>query len=186
MVKIDSNLFSAPQGALEHAERCPECGASLVLRGSSSGPFWGCENYPKCEYSRPTHAHEHRIERELDMPCPECSKPLALKQGRYGFFIGCTGFPDCHYHTQLESPDDTGIPCPKCKTGELIQRNNRYGKTFYACNGYPKCQFAVNHPPQKGTCEFCGFELLVERKLASGRQLQCANKKCGKKQSMPK
>jgi putative DNA topoisomerase len=183
MAKIDAKLFDAAQKAIENSQaRCPDCGASLVLRGSASGPFWGCSGYPACHFSRPTHAQEHRIERELELPCPECHRPLALKQGRYGFFIGCSGFPECHYHTQLESPDDTGVACPECEDGELVKRTNRYGKQFYACNNYPKCHIAVNHTPKAGQCIHCGFALLVERKLASGVQRFCASKRCGKRQ----
>jgi putative DNA topoisomerase len=68
--------------------------------------------------------------------------------------------------------------CPECGKGHLVERKTRFGKTFYACDNYPKCKFAVNLPPVKGRCEECGFTLLVEKKLASGVKLQCANRKC--------
>lgn len=29
---------------------CPRCGGKLVLRQSKRGPFYGCENYPKCKF----------------------------------------------------------------------------------------------------------------------------------------
>ena len=29
--------------------KCPECGASMVLRNGKNGPFWGCSKYPKCK-----------------------------------------------------------------------------------------------------------------------------------------
>ena len=29
---------------------CPRCGASLVLRHSDNGDFYGCSNYPKCKF----------------------------------------------------------------------------------------------------------------------------------------
>lgn len=183
MSKIDHQLFTAHEHALEKEyERCPKCGASLLMRHSGNAHFWGCENYPSCDFTRPIAGQEHRIEKQLDMACPKCDKPLALKQGRYGLFVGCTGFPACDYHTQIDQTDDTGVACPKCKEGKLVERTSRYGKHFYACSGYPKCQFAVNYPPKAGTCIHCGFELLVERKMASGPQLRCASKRCGKKQ----
>lgn len=33
--------------------KCPFCGADLVLRKGKYGPFWGCSNYPKCRFTRP-------------------------------------------------------------------------------------------------------------------------------------
>ena len=29
---------------------CPNCGAKLVIRRSKRGRFYGCSNYPKCDY----------------------------------------------------------------------------------------------------------------------------------------
>ena len=31
---------------------CPRCGGKLVLRQGSSGNFYGCENYPKCKFTK--------------------------------------------------------------------------------------------------------------------------------------
>ncbi len=33
--------------------KCPFCGADLVLRKGKYGPFWGCSTYPKCRFTRP-------------------------------------------------------------------------------------------------------------------------------------
>ena len=30
---------------------CPKCGGVLKIRTSYRGPFWGCENYPKCNHT---------------------------------------------------------------------------------------------------------------------------------------
>ena len=32
--------------------RCPRCGAKLVLRSGKYGSFFGCSNYPKCKFTR--------------------------------------------------------------------------------------------------------------------------------------
>lgn len=37
--KIDNQLFSAHEHALEH-EPCPQCGGELQLRHGKHGPFW--------------------------------------------------------------------------------------------------------------------------------------------------
>lgn len=30
--------------------RCPRCGGSLILRNGRYGQFYGCSNYPQCNY----------------------------------------------------------------------------------------------------------------------------------------
>ena len=30
---------------------CPRCGGNLVQRNGKFGPFYGCSNYPKCNYT---------------------------------------------------------------------------------------------------------------------------------------
>jgi len=41
------------------ANVCPKCGTELVLRTAQKGPnpgqkFWGCSNYPKCRFTKPS------------------------------------------------------------------------------------------------------------------------------------
>ena len=180
--KIDQSLFSAHEHALEH-EPCPKCGSDLILKNSKRGPFLGCSNYPECEYIKPLHQNDGHVVKELGIPCPECSNELVLRQGRYGMFIGCSNYPECHHIEKLDQqePKEESAPecgCPECGKGHLIERKNRFGKVFYACDNYPKCKFAVNQPPVQGKCEKCGFGLLIEKKLASGTKLQCADRKC--------
>lgn len=184
--KIDQQLFSAHEHALEH-QACPKCQAEqrqgeLQLRHGKHGPFLGCDQYPKCEYIKPLHQNDGHIVKELGVPCPECGNELVLRQGRYGMFIGCSHYPDCHHIESLDQPKEDQQPqnhtCPECKKGALVERKTRFGKLFYACDNYPKCKFAVNQVPVTGSCEKCGYSLLVEKKLASGVKRQCADRKC--------
>jgi putative DNA topoisomerase len=183
MSKIDHNLFNANAHALEKEfEVCPKCGGELVHRNGKAGPFLGCSQYPSCDYVRSTIAHG--LEKPLlGSVCPACGQELVLRQGRYGMFIGCSGFPQCEH---IEPTEEQALPvhdCPSCRQGSLVKRKSRYGKTFYACDAYPKCKFAVNYEPVNGACEFCGFTLLVKRQMAGGQKIQCADKKCGRYQS---
>lgn len=36
----------------EKVGKCPQCGGNLVLRVEKHGAFYGCENYPRCRYTR--------------------------------------------------------------------------------------------------------------------------------------
>lgn len=176
----DDDLFSRHEHALEKAyEVCPQCGSELSIKHSKAGAFWGCASYPNCKYTRPVHEQEKMEAQVLHgSECPECGAELAVKQGRYGMFIGCTNFPNCHHIEHEEHEQVADVVCPLCKKEHLIERQSRHGKTFYACDGYPKCKFAVNHQPVAGQCSSCSFPLLLKRQMASGEKLQCANKKC--------
>nr|WP_086937743.1 type I DNA topoisomerase [Thaumasiovibrio occultus] len=171
-------LFTAHEHALD--EPCPECQHPLEMRFGKHGPFLGCTQYPSCTYIRPLQQHDGHIVKELDMPCPQCQSHLVLRQGRFGMFVGCSSWPDCDFITSPDKKaEETTLQCPQCQTGHLMERQSRYGKTFFACDNYPKCKFALNSKPLKGCCEKCGFALLAEKKTAGGVKSQCADRRCG-------
>jgi len=86
--------------------------------------------------------------------CEKCSSPMIVKWGRYGKFIACSNFPDCRntkaYMVQI------GINCPECEDGELVERRTKRGRTFFGCNKYPECEFAVWNRPLLQPCPECG------------------------------
>ena len=91
---------------------CPVCGGELVERqarkGKRRGTFYGCSNYPTCNFSV--------NQRPLPDPCPECGK-LLVQRGRSG--TKCTS---CSYQGTLEEsgadaeaegatePEAVGVP----------------------------------------------------------------------------
>ena len=110
-------------------------------------------------------------DRILDEKCPKCGKPLAIKHGRNGKFIGCTGFPDCDFTKSIVKT--TGVKCPKCKDGEIIEKVSKRGKRFYGCNQYPKCDFALWDPPTGEKCPECG-SLLIHKKNRKTDEIRCS------------
>ncbi|WP_199610175.1 DNA topoisomerase family protein [Flocculibacter collagenilyticus] len=177
MSKIDSDLFNTGEQP-QAPSNCPECDGALVLKHSKNGPFWGCSQYPSCTYVKATHENQSHTVKLLDLSCPGCTSQLAVKSGRFGLFIGCTAFPACTYVADLAHTDDEGVACPACSAGQLVQRANKYGKSFFACDAYPKCKYVVNTPPVAQTCPECGWKILVEKKGASGKRLICPQKQC--------
>ncbi len=188
--KIDPQLFSNHSHSIEH-QACPEChetlGGELQLRHGKHGPFLGCNQYPQCNYIRPLHQNDGHIVKALGVECPQCnsqqhSGELVLRQGRYGMFVGCSRFPDCQHVEPLTQTQpaqaEQAIDCPECHTGHLVERKSRYGKSFFACDDYPKCKFSINFPPVEGICDECGFPLLVKKSLQSGDKILCADRKC--------
>ncbi len=187
MSNSQSPLFIQHEHALEKAyEVCPDCGSELVMKNGKSGSFFGCANYPNCQYTRALIEHKYIEDQELvGSECPLCKHTLAVKQGRYGMFIGCTNYPECHHIEETKHQDDVGIACPKCKknsmAGELYEKTNRFGKTFYSCDQYPKCKYIINYPPIKETCPQCHWPILVKRQMAGGEVIICPIKKCNYK-----
>ena len=110
----------------------------------------------------------------LDEKCPKCGHPLAEKHGRNGKFIGCTNFPACDFTKSIVKT--TGVKCPKCGKGEIIEKVSKKGKRFYACNNYPDCDYAIWDPPTGEICPECG-ELLVHKKNRNVDEIRCEN--CG-------
>ena len=180
MSKIDHSLFSAHEHALEQQYgQCPDCGKDLHVRNSKNGPFIGGSGYPECHYAKPLHDTQTTVLKVIeDSHCPECGSTMAIKKGRYGMFIGCTNFPECHHIEGTKAQQDTLVDCPKCKEGHLIDRTNKYGKRFFACNRYPQCRYVVNFAPVPEPCPACGWAIMVDKK----GQLVCPQPLCGFKQ----
>ena len=106
----------------------------------------------------------------LDEKCPKCGHPLAEKHGRNGKFIGCTNFPDCDFTKSIIKT--TGVKCPECKDGEIIEKVSKRGKRFYGCSNFPKCDYATWDPPTGEKCPECG-DLLVHKKNRSTDEIKC-------------
>lgn len=182
--KKDKPLFSRHEHALEKEyEICPDCGSELTIKHGKAGAFFSCSNYPNCQYTRSVVEHERVEDKVLPgSECPLCGQELAVKEGRYGMFIGCTNYPQCHHIEEDKQHENVGIACPSChskgKLGELEEKTNRFGKTFFSCNQYPKCKYVLNHQPVKQTCPQCQWPILIKRNMAGGEVLLCPQKKC--------
>jgi DNA topoisomerase-1 len=153
---------------------CPQEGRTpgkLEVKLGRYGKFIGCTNYPDCRYIRNMDGTERQEPELLDETCPECGRQLQRRVGRYGPFVGCSGYPDCRY-VKKDPPKSTGVTCPQCHRGELVEKRTRFG-VFYGCDRYPECDLAVNNPPEKDRpCPECGSLLLRRPK-----SLRCWN--CG-------
>ena len=166
-------------------EACPNCGGELLKRQGRFGEFIACSNYPKCKYSRNADASAEGASEEkaapevLDEKCPQCGKNLIKRRGRYGEFIACEGYPKCKYSRKIEGAAkekkpllSTGVKCPSCGTGEIVERFSRRGK-FYGCTNYPKCGFVSNYAPIARTCPQCGNSYMLRKELKKGNFAEC-------------
>lgn len=123
--------------------------------------------------------------------CPTCKKgELLIRLGRYGRFKGCDQYPTCKHIENLPGNEiegeangekhvmrDTGVQCPKCKENQMVEKKSRRGKIFFACAGYPKCQYAVWDEPQPETsCPKCEHPFITKKETKRfGIVMKCPN-----------
>jgi DNA topoisomerase-1 len=162
-------------------EKCPKCGAPLSIRLGKRGRFIGCTAYPECDYARNLHDDASNSEPEIveGRKCPDCGHDLVIKTGRYGKFIGCSHYPNCNHIEPLEKPRDTGVECPVCHKGSMLERKSRRGKIFFSCSRYPDCEYAVWNEPIKEACPDCNWPMLTKKTTKKrGTEKVCPQKEC--------
>jgi len=169
---------SRPEEATD--ETCPECGeetgAKLVRKWGRYGWFLSCSRYPDCKYrrnaKRSAAEEAERAEPELtDVPCPKCGKPMVKRSGRFGPFLGCSDYPKCKGIKNLG--EQSYGTCPKCGQGEVVSKRTKRGKTFYSCNRYPDCDFALWQAPLSQPCPSCGGLLAPDKDATTATCAKC-------------
>jgi DNA topoisomerase-1 len=167
--------------------KCATDGGTMVIKWGRNGEFLGCSNYPGCtntmEFTRDDQGKI--IPREAtvvttDEVCDKCGKPMVRRRSRFGEFLGCSGYPDCDGIKRLQSkPTGTGVKCPECKEGEVLERRSKRGKLFFGCNRYPKCKFASWDRVVGQSCPKCAGAFLVEKvSKREGTRWQCPKEGC--------
>ncbi|MFW6007322.1 MAG: type I DNA topoisomerase [Halanaerobiales bacterium] len=114
---------------------------------------------------------------ETDEVCDKCGKPMVVKHGRYGKFLACSGYPECKNTKPFLIK--TGVKCPKCEDGELVERKSKKGRKFYGCSNYPDCEFLVWDKPVEEKCPECGGLMVEKHTRKRGDYHKCINKECG-------
>lgn len=178
---IDSSVKKSDVTHEPLDEKCPECGNQLSIRLGKTGRFIGCDNYPECKYTRNVNEDKEQAQPEVitDRKCPKCQSELHIKTGRYGKFIGCSAYPECKHMEPLHKPKNTGVTCPECQKGELLERKSRRGKVFYSCDRYPKCKYALWNQPIAEPCPVCDWPILtVKTTKRAGTQKVCPQPEC--------
>jgi len=136
---------------------CPKCDGKLQKVWFRSKYFYGCANYPDCDYTAPVeevhfNREDYSAEFNWEQKCPQCEAEMKVRHGRYGAFLGCTRYPDCKGIVNIPKKGETFIPpqeMPQCPAvdcpGHMVARRSRFGKTFYSCSTFPECDVIVNN-----------------------------------------
>lgn len=170
--KKDKELKKSDLTQEETGETCPEDGGKLVIKLGRFGKFKACSNFPDCKHTEPIGEEKKMQAEHTGKMCPDCGKELVVKRGRFGPFLGCSGYPDCKHIEKIEK--DTGVACPKCSKGQIVEKRTRKGRTFYACNQYPDCENAYWSKPTGEKCPTCDSLLVYGAKST----VRCSNKEC--------
>lgn len=116
------------------------------------------------------------VDEVSDELCDLCGHPMVYKFGRYGKFLACSNFPECKNTKPITI--STGVACPKCGEGTIVERKSKRGRTFYGCDQYPKCDFTLWDKPNGEICSTCG-SLMVEKTYKNGTTKKyCSNETC--------
>jgi DNA topoisomerase-1 len=153
--------------------KCPECGGDLIVKFGRFGKFIACTKYPECKYTEKTAEEKKEEEENSGEICDKCGAPMVVKRGRFGAFLGCSKYPECKNIKPIFKK--TGVPCPKCGKGEVVERKSKRGRVFYGCSSYPDCDFSLWNKPTGEKCPQCGSLMTF---AAKGKQ-RCSNKECG-------
>lgn len=135
---------------------CPKCGKKLQKIWSRNKYFYGCSNYPDCDYTTPIEALSFKKEDydpsfDYEQPCPKCREKMSLRFGKFGPFLGCSKYPDCKGVVNIpkkgekvyEAGELPTCPAIGCE-GHLTPRRSRFGKTFFSCSSFPDCDVIVS------------------------------------------
>ena len=91
--KAETNLKKSYFTTLETVEeKCPDCGANLVVKLGKYGKFLSCSKFPECKYMK-------ALVQETGDSCPDCKEGrVVLRRTKKGKpFYGCSRYPDCKW-----------------------------------------------------------------------------------------
>ena len=189
MEEVSSVMKTSHKVVIESDKICPNCGRKMLVRTSRYGnQFLGCSGYPECKtiisinslseldgVNEENNADSNENQAEITEKCEKCQGEMILKTGPYGKYFECK---ECGNRKRYIK--STGVKCPKCGEGEIIEKKSKSGKIFYGCNKYPDCDFALWDEPTGEKCPKCG-ELMIKKATSNGTVERCSNRKCGYK-----
>ena len=151
---------------------CEKCGAKMIVKMGRYGKYLACPNYPNCKNIKPYSLAEGP-EEVSDVKCDACGTLMVYCTGPYGRYLKC---PSCGANKAIVI--DTGIVCPKCHEGHMVQRRSHRGRIFYGCSRYPKCDMALWNEPINQFCETCGA-IMTKKTYKTGKEvISCSNPDC--------
>ncbi|MFC5472004.1 type I DNA topoisomerase [Cohnella suwonensis] len=160
---LDAEFTANMEGDLDHVEEGTQDWVNVI------GDFY------KSFQKRLDVAEDEMKEIEIkdepsDEVCEKCGSQMVYKMGRFGKFLACSGFPNCRNTKPIVK--ETGVQCPKCAKGHVVERRSKKGRIFYGCNLYPECDFVSWDKPVAKPCPSCGG-MMVEKRSKGETNINC-------------
>lgn len=181
---VNEAMQNGERVRIEANVNCPNCGKPMLVRTSRQGnQFLGCSGYPECKTVMSLNAMTDGAqqtpteEEKCEEKCEKCNSDMVFKLGPYGKYMECTN-EDCKFRKPYRR--STGVKCPKCEKGLIVERKSKRGTVFFGCDKYPDCDFTLWNEPTGEECPDCGA-LLVKKVLKKGTTIECSNRSCGYK-----
>ena len=186
MEVVNSVMKTAQRVNIESDKKCPNCGKVMLVKTSRFGTqFLGCSGYPECKTIISLNnsmelddANKDGEPQTVDEKCEKCGGAMVMKIGPYGKYLECK---ECGNRKKYIR--STGVKCPKCGEGMIVEKKSKYGKIFFGCNRYPDCTYALWDEPTGNKCPECG-ELLLKKNTKNGIFEVCSNRTCSYKKAM--
>ena len=186
MEVVNSVMKTAQRVNIESDKKCPNCGKVMLVKTSRFGTqFLGCSGYPECKTIISLNnsmelddANKDGEPQTVDEKCEKCGGEMVMKIGPYGKYLECK---ECGNRKKYIR--STGVKCPKCGEGMIVEKKSKYGKIFFGCNRYPDCTYALWDEPTGNKCPECG-ELLLKKNTKNGIFEVCSNRTCSYKKAM--
>jgi DNA topoisomerase I len=103
-------------------EKCPKCGADMVVKMGRFGKFLACSKYPECKTAKPI---------SLGIACPlGCGGEVVSRGSRRGMFYGCNKYPDCKFISWYKP---VNRPCPQCANPFLVDKYTKKLGNHISC-----------------------------------------------------
>lgn len=185
IVEVNKALGSSERVKIESNIKCPNCGKPMLVKTSRKGQqFLGCSGYPDCKTVMSMNVLTENLEgapsnepEVCEEKCEKCGSDMVFKTGPYGKYMECTN-ENCKHRKPYRR--STGVTCPKCGKGVIVERKSKRGTVFFGCDKYPDCDFVLWNEPTGEVCPDCGG-LLVKKELKKGTTIECSNRSCGYK-----
>jgi len=119
----DGRIAPVKEEELTTDEKCPTCGAPMVVKRGRFGRFLACSRYPECKTSKPI---------SIGVSCPKgCGGYVSERRSKRGkTFYGCSSYPKCDF-VSWDRPRNEA--CPTCGNTYLVEKYSKKTGKFVAC-----------------------------------------------------
>jgi len=151
---------------------CDLCGHEMEIKIGRFGKYLACSNYPTCKNIKSFReiASQNSEPEYTGEKCEKCGNRTVFRNGKFGRFIGCEKYPECDFIKNL----DTGVSCPKCREGMVVERQSKRKKIFYSCSRYPNCDFVSWNKPVSEPCPNSDSNYMEKKySVKKGNYLKC-------------